>query len=351
MNKRTKLRLLLICILIGFIISPAFADDTTINLDQTTPYIDIPVTVTEPVDATISTTTGLPNSGTWIDSWIELWQGTTRIAFNDDGNHSNTNFLASIINIPLAAGEYFIRATSWNYVASNGTQFPTGSYLLSTNLIASTPTPTPTPEPTQTVEPTPTPTETVEPTPTPTPTETVEPSPTPTETVTPTPEPTETPTPTPTPTQPSNTPEPTNEPTSSPVTPSAEPTPTPQETINQELEQVEQIVEPETIETPIIEPEPSVEQIQEILNQEYIAENTIELQLPTALADVPGIAEIFAATEAILNVGSDMTQEQREESQSVVVGAIVVTQIASMASAASVQSSNKRNETKRIKRK
>ncbi len=339
MNKRTKLRLLLICILIGFIISPAFADDTTINLNQTTPYIDIPVTVTEPVDATISTTTGLPNSGTWIDSWIELWQGTTRIAFNDDGNHSNTNFLASIINIPLAAGEYFIRATSWNYVASNGTQFPTGSYLLSTNLIASTPTPTPTPEPTQTVEPTPTPTETVEP------------SPTPTETVTPTPEPTETATPTPTPTQPSNTPEPTNEPTSSPVTPSAEPTPTPQETINQELEQVEQIVEPETIEAPIVEPEHSVEEIQEILNQEYIAENTIELQLPTALADIPGVAEIFAATEAILNVGSDMTQEQREESQSVVVGAIVVTQIASMASAASVQSSNKRNETKRIKRK
>ena len=341
MNKRTKLRLLLICILIGFIISPAFADDTTINLDQTTPYVDIAVTITEPVDAVISTTTGLSNSGTWIDSWIELWQGTTRLVFNDDGNHSNTNVLASLISIPLTAGEYFIRATSWNYVASNGTQFPTGSYLLSTNLIASTPSSTPTPEPTQTVEPTPTPT----------PTETVEPSPTPTETVTPTPEPTETATPTPTPTQPSNTPEPTNEPTSSPVTPSAEPMPTPQETINQELEQVEQIVEPETIETPIVEPEPSVEEIQEILNQEYIAENTIELQLPTALADIPGVAEIFAATEAILNVGSDMTQEQREESQSVVVGAIVVTQIASMASAASVQSSNKRNETKRIKRK
>ena len=46
-----------------------------------------------------------------------------------------------------------------------------------------------------------------------------------------------------------------------------------------------------------------------------------------------------------------MTQEQREESQSVVVGAIVVTQIASMASAASVQTSSKRNETKRIRRK
>ena len=338
MNRRTKLRLLLICILIGFIISPAFADDTTINLDQTTPYVDIAVTVTEPVDATISTTTGLPNSGTWIDSWIELWQGTTRIAFNDDGNHSNTNFLASIINIPLVAGEYFIRATSWNYVASNGTQFPTGFYLLSTNLIASTPSPIPTPEPTQTVEPTPTPTETIEP------------SPTPTETFTPTPEPTETATPTPTPTQPSNTPEPTSEPTSSPVIPSEEPTPILQEPIIQEPEQVEQIVVQETIETPIIEPELSVEQEQQIIDELYIAENTIELELPTALAEIPGIAEVFAATEAILNVGSDMTETQREESQSVVVGAIVVTQIASMASA-SVQTSNKRNETKRIKRK
>ena len=348
MNKRKTLRLLLIFILIGFIISPAFAEDTTINLDSLNPYVDIPITITEPVDAVISTTTGLSNSGTWIDSWIELWQGTTRLVFNDDGNHSNINVLASLISIPLTAGEYFIRATSWNYIASNGTQSPTGSYLLSTNLITTSPSSTPI------IEPTPTPTETAQPTPTPT--ETVEPTPTPTETPTTTPEPspTLTPTPTPTPTQPINTPEPTSEPISLPVIPSTEPTPMLPETVIQELEQVEQIIEEETTETPIQEPELSVEelqqQIQEQIDIEYIAENTIQLELPTALAEIPGIAEVFAATEAILNVGSDMTQEQREESQSVVIGAIVITQIASVASA-SVQASNKRNDTKRIKRK
>jgi uncharacterized membrane protein len=61
-----------------------------------------------------------------------------------------------------------------------------------------------------------------------------------------------------------------------------------------------------------------------------MAENTIELQVPTALESIPGIAQVFAATEAILNVGSDMTEEEREESQSVVVAAIVLTQIAQM---------------------
>jgi hypothetical protein len=84
--------------------------------------------------------------------------------------------------------------------------------------------------------------------------------------------------------------------------------------------------------------------MQEQINLEYIAENTIELELPTALAEIPGIAEVFAATEAILNVGSDMTQEQREESQSVVVGAIIVTQIASMASVSVSQSQRIRNK-------
>ena len=303
--------------------SPAFADDITVNLNQQTPYVDIPVTVVKPVDATIFTTTGLSNSGTWIDSWIELWQDTNRIISNDDGNHSNTNVLASIINIPLIAGDYVIRATSWNFAAFGG--LPTGSYLLTTNLIPSTPSPTPT--------------ETITPSPEPTPT--VEPSPTPEVT----PEPTQTPT-----ENNSN-----SEPISPVVLPSLEPIPMPTEIVIPEPEIIEQIVEPETIETPIIEPELSVEelqqQMQEQINLEYIAENTIELELPTALADIPGIAEVFAATEAILNVGSDMTQEQREESQSVVVGAIVVTQIASMASAASVQASSKRNETKRIRRK
>jgi hypothetical protein len=105
-----------------------------------------------------------------------------------------------------------------------------------------------------------------------------------------------------------------------------------------EPEIIEEIVEEETIETPVIEPELSVEQINEI----YIEENTIELAIPTALAEIPGVEQLFAATEAILNVGSDMTQEQREESQSVVVGAIIITQIASMASISVSQSSSRK---------
>jgi len=44
-----------------------------------------------------------------------------------------------------------------------------------------------------------------------------------------------------------------------------------------------------------------------------------------------------------MNVGSDMTQEQREESQSVVVGAIIITQIASMASISVSQSSTRKS--------
>ena len=227
-------------------------------------------------------------------------------------------------------------------MASNYTQTPNGTYLLTWSGVTTIPTATPTP--TTTPQPTAEPTPTSEPTPSATP-EPTEVSPTPTPTQEPTPLPTQEPV-----TDNSN-----DEEIFAEVIPETLPTPEPTQTAMLEPEIVEQIFEPETIETPIEEPELSVEeleeQIQEQINLEYIAENTIELELPTALAEIPGIAEVFAATEAILNVGSDMTQEQREESQSVVVGAIVVTQIASMASAASVQGSSKRNQTKRIKRK
>jgi hypothetical protein len=323
--------------------SPAFADETTIVLDQQTPYVDVPVEATEPTILTVQTTTGTPQTNPgFIDSWIELWQGTTKLFANDDGAHSATNVLASIITAPIDSGIYFIRATSFAYMCCN--QSPNGSYLLTWSGVTTIPTATPTP--------TTTPQPTAEPTPTSEPTPSATPEPTPTQ-VSPTP--TQTQETTPLPTQEPATDNSNNAEIFVEVIPETLPTPEPTQIATLEPEIVEQIVEPETIETPIVEPELSVEeleeQIQEQINIEYIAENTIELELPTALAEIPGIAEVFAATEAILNVGSDMTQEQREESQSVVVGAIVVTQIASMASAASIQSSSKRNETKRIKRK
>ena len=312
--------------------SPSFADEQQINLTPEVPYVDIPIEATEPTTLTVQTTNGTPQTNPgFIDSWIELWQGATKLRADDDGAHSGTNVLASIITAPIETGFYFIRATSFGWMASNQTQFPTGTYLLTWSGVTTIPTATPTP----TASPQPT----AEPTPTNEPSPTATPEPTPTE-VSPTPTPTQEPTPLPT--QEPVTDNSNNEETFVEAIPETLPSPEPTEIATPEPEIIEQIVEPETIETPIVDPELSVEelqqQMQEQINEEYIAENTIELELPTALEDVPGVAEIFAAAEAILNVGSDMTEEEREESQSVVVAAIVVTQIASMASVSVSQS-------------
>jgi hypothetical protein len=331
MNRRTKLRLILSLLLLGFVMSPAIADETPIVLDQQTPYVDIPVEATEPTTLTVYTTTGTPQTNPgFIDSWIELWQGTTKLAADDDGFYSPTNILASIITRPIDTGLYFIRATSFAYMCCN--QSPNGTYLLTWNGVTTIPTATPTA--------TPSPETTAEPTPTSEPTPSATPEPTPTE-VSPTPTPTIEPTPT---LEPIPQPELVvdNEPISVVETPLPIPEPIIEEEVIQEQEPVEQIVEEETIETPVIEPELSVEEVQEQIDAEYIAENTIELAVPTALAEIPGVAELFAASEAIMNVGSDMTQEQREESQSVVVGAIIITQIASMASISVSQSSTRK---------
>jgi hypothetical protein len=301
--------------------SNAWADETQINLDPQTPYVDIPIEATEPTQITIQTTNGTPQTNPgFIDSWVELWQGINKLFANDDGAHSATNVLASYINAPIQAGTYFIRATSFAWMASNQTQTPTGTYLLTWNGVTTIPTASPSPTPS--IEPT----ATIEPTPTPTQTETESSTPTPTQE------------PTPLPSQELITDNSNDEAISVQVTPETSLTPEPTQTATLEPEITEQIVEPETIETPIVEPELSVEelqeQIQEQIDLEYIAENTIELSIPTSLENIPGITEIFAATEAILNVGSDMTQEQREESQSVVIASIVLTQIAQISAVA-----------------
>jgi hypothetical protein len=54
----------------------------------------------------------------------------------------------------------------------------------------------------------------------------------------------------------------------------------------------------------------------------------VTLEVPTQLRAIPGIEELAKAVQAIMNIGSDMTPEQREESQSVVIGAVLVGQIA-----------------------
>ena len=165
----------------------------------------------------------------------------------------------------------------------------------------------PTPEPTETVEPTPVPSviPSLNPTPTPTPVQTPEP----TQSESPSPEPSIEPVPVVTP---SVTPEP------EVVQESVQPTPSPTPTITPTPEIV-----PE--ETP--EPEPTIAIAAPVSPvEEFLAE--VDIQVPTYLESVPGVVQIAAAAEAIMSIGSDMTPEQREESQGVVVAAVIVGQLA-----------------------
>ncbi len=197
------------------------------------------------------------------------------------------------------------------------------------------PSPTPSPEPVPSIEPSLDP----EPTPTPEPTQSESPSPEPTVEPSPTPEPTVTPSDTPTPTV-----EPTMEPSPTPivtpsVTPIAEPTPS-----SSEETVVPVPVEPTPI--PEVEPTPSPSPtIEEIVpeitpepqptmavpapvsdTEKFLAE--VSIQLPTYLENVPGIVQLAKAAESIMAIGSDMTPEEREESQGVVVAAVIVGQLA-----------------------
>jgi hypothetical protein len=344
-------------VLTTLIASPSYSDDVTINLDQSTPYVDIPVTITEPVDATISTVTGTPQTNPgFIDSWIEVWQGLNKLRADDDGAHSAANVLASIITMPLIAGEYFIRATSFAYIASGATQFPTGSYLLSTNLTVAIPSPTPSElTPTPTVSPEPTPSESVTPSPSPTPTQTSS---------SPTPEPT------PEPSFPSPSPSDIPVPSESPEVPIG-PVPEPDEP---DLEPFVELVEPFELPIPDVQDTleevvdssfndfpsslendlPSLEETLPIDETESLFEFLPELSLEAlqetfqqisetitaAFESVPGGEQVLAAAEFVgeqftaaaefaTNLGTEFTPEEREQAQQVILGAVIVTQLAS----------------------
>jgi hypothetical protein len=315
------LSVIIIFVLTTLVAQPSYSDDVTINLNPSTPYVDVPFTVTEPVDATISTVTGTPQTNPgFIDSWIELWQGLNKLRADDDGAHSNTNVLASIINMPLTIGDYFIRATSFAHMCCNA--YPTGTYLLSTNLIVSTPVPTPTPI-------LPTPTETVTPSPTPTPTSSPtidEPTPEPSS---PSPSATDTP-------QPSTSPEvpvvPTQEPSepdpvvlSESSTPEPSPLPSVQDTL-------EAIVDSSPSVSPSSEPsllipevEPTLSSIDVSQTQPSILDNLVPQFLSESIQQIS--ATISNSLETISNLGSEFTPEEREQAQQVVLGAIIVTQL------------------------
>jgi hypothetical protein len=281
--------------------------------------VDVPFTVTEPVDANISTVTGTPNDVGFIDSWIELWQDTVRLAYNDDGAHSGQNVLASLITIPLTVGEYFIRATSYAYICCNS--YPTGSYLLSTNLTVNMPSPSPTvTEPTP--EPSPSPTESLTPTPSPSETSTVQPSPEPS------PTPSETQSQPESPLGPESFPEVQPSPESLPSVPVVEP-------------QVSEVpIEPDVSELPVEDLTSSdLSLVDEVVQDlEYVVQDD-SLSLPesvqqifesigSALESIPGGEQVLAAAQFVNNLGSEFTPEERREAQQVVLGAIIVSQLA-----------------------
>jgi hypothetical protein len=352
---------LLIAILTTLVAQPSYSDDVTINLDSNTPYVDVPVTITEPVDAVIQTFTGTPQTNPgFIDSWIEVWQGLNKLRADDDSNYSSTNILASIIRMPLTAGEYFIRATSFAHICCNA--YPTGTYLLSTNLTVSMPSPSPT---------------LISPTPEPSPslTESPSPSPTPTQTSSsPTPEPTPEPSsPSPSPSDtllPSASPEvpvvPTQEPDEPDLEPFVEflePSPLPLPDVPDTLEEVvdssfndfpssyendlpsldEEVLEPvdlfvedvssidEILDLLSFLPELSLENLQETLQE-------ISETITAAFESVPGGEQVLAAAEFVgeqftaaaefaTNLGTEFTPEEREQAQQVVLGAVIVTQL------------------------
>ena len=126
----------------------AQADDVIVNLDANTAYVDVVVQVDTTTAYTITTTTGprfeVVDSRTverveWVDSWLWLYRGvadsTTAnpIRGDDDSNHAQDNWYASKLTGILTADTYTIRATSYDYVVAN--QRPIGTYVLSSNLI------------------------------------------------------------------------------------------------------------------------------------------------------------------------------------------------------------------------
>jgi hypothetical protein len=188
-----------------------------------------------------------------------------------------------------------------------GDNLPADSSLRWFNGIA--PVITPTVEPTATASPEPTLTDTPTPTPEPTTeaTQIPEPTPIPEAIVEPEPVPSVT----------EVAPEPVLEPTPTPSEIIAEPTPTPSESVQEVVQ-----VTPTPIASNLTQNlEPTPEPV-------VVIEQTVALEVPAMLDGIIGVTAIFEAAEAFMNIGSDMTPEQREESQSVVVAAVIVGQLA-----------------------
>jgi len=128
----------------------AYADEVLIELTPEITYVDTVVEVNGPTEYVIETTTGprfeIAPSGiniervAWVDSWIQLRQGEVVLRQDDDSNHNpQTNYYASKLTGTLDTGSYTIRATSYDYIVAG--QRPIGTYTLNSNLIQPPPPP------------------------------------------------------------------------------------------------------------------------------------------------------------------------------------------------------------------
>jgi hypothetical protein len=326
----------------------AYADEVLIELTPEITYVDTVVEVTGPTEYFIETFTGTrleqqANGAVrlrdgWIDSWIQLRQGDTVLRADDDSNHVNgVNEYASKITGTVDTGTYTIRATSYLNVVGHGN--PTGTYALSSNLIQPPPPPV-----------------VIEPEPTPPPVE--EPAP---DTIVPTvpdivvvvppiiiPSPPEPPLveeilppsepplevaepPVPNDSQPPIEPE-------APVTPPDEPTPP-------DYHDIDPI--PAPVEEPPAEAEePPIEAVQaDEVDLETLApetpvqlDNGVVLEAGTVVAlqllENPAelIAEIFTdpgqVLTALSNIGADMSEEERTESEQTIIASVIASQAA-----------------------
>jgi hypothetical protein len=150
--------------------------------------------------------------------------------------------------------------------------------------------------------------------------------------VEPTPEPTPTPTPTIEPT-----PEPTVEPTPEPT---VEPKPEPKPPVVEEPVQPEPepAIELEPVIEPPAAPEPVQLTIEEIVAEQIALAEEDDIEIPEELAAIPVLGNVAVAlAEAanyISNVGADLTPEERERSEKVIVSAVIVGQISQLTTAA-----------------
>jgi hypothetical protein len=349
-----------------FILTPltAKADEVIINLTPETTFVDTVVEVTAPTEYFIETFTGtrleqaangaVTQRTGWIDSWIQLRQGDTVLRADDDSNHVNgVNEYASKITGTVSSGTYIIRATSYLNVIGYGN--PTGTYVLSSNLIqppAPAPEPEPEPEPIVPTEP-----EVVPPVAPPVQPEPIEPPIIPQEpplvddTVAEEPpvEAEEPPTPVEEPpTEPEPAPVEEEQPPveadtppaeeEAPPAPVEEATPTVEETVADVIAEADgeaitaEAMEEAGLTYEDLPPETPVE----VRTDEHGNEVVVTAEVAAALQVLESPAELISAIfndpgqviTAIANIGADMSDEEREQSEEVIVASVIAGQAA-----------------------